>query len=158
LSAGWPFAHGWRIPAARLSGAVILPPRGFSGAIEFAAELRLADNTLVERRLVRRVIDPGHGGEETMMLRAEGLLAARDISAARLVLRRAAETGNAQAALLLGETYDCLMSRLNCGGDADPAAARTWYEVAAEFGSTDARQRLDRLARDQPGGDVPSRR
>jgi hypothetical protein len=26
----------WRIPAAQLSGAEILPPRGFSGAIDFA--------------------------------------------------------------------------------------------------------------------------
>jgi TPR repeat protein len=218
LSAGWPFANGWRIPAARLAGAVILPPRGFSGAIDFAAELRLADNTVVEHRLVRRVrIDPGLAEEKTVSLLrvaegllaagdiaaarlvlrraaeagnaraalllgetsdqvridpgladdktvsllrvAESLLAARNISAARLALRRAAEAGNARAALLLGETYDgCLIRRLNCSADADPATARTWYEVAAEFGSTDARQRLDRLARDQPGGDLPSRR
>lgn len=216
LSAGWPFAYGWRIPAAWLSAAVILPPRGFSGAIDFAAELRLADNTLVDRRLVRRVsidpadgntisllrvaegllaagdmaaarlvlrraadagnaraalllsetydqarIDPGLAGEKTTVLLrlAEGLLAARNISAARLALRRAAQAGNARAALLLGETYDgCLIRRLNCSADADPAMARSWYEVAAQFGSADARQRLDRLGRDQAGGDLLSRR
>jgi hypothetical protein len=162
LSAGWPFGRGWRIPAAQLSGALILAPRDFSGAVDFAAELRLADDTLVERRLVRRVtIDPGLGTEESMVLLrvAEGLLAARDISTARLVLRRAAEAGNARAALLLGETYDgCLLRRLGCSADADRDAARTWYEVAKEFGSTDARRRLDRLARDEPGGDLPSRR
>jgi hypothetical protein len=108
LSAGWPFANRWRMPAARLSGAVILPPRGFSGTIDFAAELRLADNTLVERRLVHRVIDPGLADEKTISLLrvAEGLLAAGDIAAARLVLRRAAEAGNARAAALLGETND----------------------------------------------------
>ena len=161
LSAGRPFGHDWRIPAAQLSGAEILLPRDFSGAIDLAAELRLAD-ALVERRLVRRGrTDPGHAGEETMLhLRmAEGLLAAGDISAARIVLRRAAGAGNARAALLLGGTYDgCLLRRLNCSADADRATARTWYEVAAEFGSKDARQRLDRLPRDQPGDDMPSRR
>jgi hypothetical protein len=173
LSPGWPVANGWRIPAARLSGAVIIPPRGFSGAIDFAAELRLSDNTLVERELVRRVrIDQGLADKKTISLwvadgllaasllrKADGLLATGDIAAARLVLRRAAQAGSSRAALLLGETYDgCLIRRLNCSADADPATARTWYEVAAEFGSTDARQRLDRLARNQPGGDLPSRR
>jgi hypothetical protein len=56
LSEGRPFGEkGWRISVAKLSGAVILPPRGFSGAIDLVAELRLADDTLVERRPVRRV-------------------------------------------------------------------------------------------------------
>jgi hypothetical protein len=52
----------------------------------------------------------------------------------------------------------CLIRRLNCSADADPAMARSWYEVAAQFGSADARQRLDRLGRDQAGGDLLSRR
>jgi hypothetical protein len=106
LSAGWPFADRWRIPATRLSSAVILPPRGFTGAIDFAAELRLADDTLVERRFVHREkLDPVHGGEEnTVLLRvADRLLAAGDIAAARVALRRATQAGNARAALLLGE-------------------------------------------------------
>jgi TPR repeat protein len=162
LSAGWPSGRGWRIPAARLSGAVLLPPRGFSGAIDLAAELRLADDTLVDRRLVRRArIDPGLGTDQAMLLLkvAEGLLDAGDISAARLVLRRAVEAGNARAALLLGETYDgCLLRRSYCSADADRAAARNWYEVANAFGSTDARERLDRLARDELRGDLPGRR
>jgi TPR repeat protein len=90
---------------------------------------------------------------------AERSLAAGDVATARVALRRAAAAGNARAALLLGETYDgCLISRLNCSKDADPAMARTWYEVATEFGSTDARQQIDRLARDQSGRDMPSRR
>jgi hypothetical protein len=198
LSAGWPIANGWRIPAARLSGAVIIPPRGFSGAIDFTAELRLADNTLVERQLVRRVridprladgvsraalllgetpepvmIDPGLADKKTMSLlrgadglltasllrTADGLLAAGDIAAARLVLQRAAEAGSARAALLLGETYDgCLIRRSNCSADVNSPTARTWYEVAAEFGSTDARLLLHRLSRNESGGDLPNRR
>ena len=199
VSAGRPFGEsGWRILAAKLSGTVLLPPRGFSGAIEVTAELRLADDTLVERRSVRRArIDPALAtmppqpieserstaitspspsaplGENvasqpltwntpepdseqiTLLLRvAEGLLAAGDLSAARTVLRRAAKAGNARAALLLGETYDGgLLRRFVCSPDADRSAARTWYEVAREFGSVDARRRLDRLAPDEAEGD-----
>jgi hypothetical protein len=93
LSVGWPFTDGWRIPAARLSGAVLLP-QSFSGA---AAELRLADNSLVERQLVCRVrIEQGRAQEKTLSLRrvAERSLAA-DIATARLMLQGAAAAGNA---------------------------------------------------------------
>jgi hypothetical protein len=160
LSAGRRLGNRWRIPAARLSGASILPPRGFSGAVDLEVELRLADDTLVERRSVRRAMtDLELAAQETMLLlsKAEGLLVQRDISAARLALRRAANAGNARAALLLGGTYEgCLLYPLRCSGDADRATARTWYEMAAEFGSAEARERLDRLASEEPG--LPSRR
>jgi TPR repeat protein len=98
--------------------------------------------------------------EEVMSLLriAEGLLAAQDLAAARLVLRRAAEAGNARAALLLGESYDAHFRRqFDYNPDVDRTTARTWYEVARKLGSTDARQRLNRLAHDEPGGDLPSR-
>jgi hypothetical protein len=54
------------------------------------------------------VIDPGLADAKTISLLrvAEGLLAAGDIAAARLTLRRAAEAGNVRAAALLGETND----------------------------------------------------
>jgi hypothetical protein len=205
LSAGRPFGeNGWRVPAAKLSGAMILPPRGFAGAIELAVELRLADDTLVERRSVRRArisqplaaeprqpIEPVRSvaiivspptsaspkesrasGEVAsnkreldseqiaLLLRvAEGLFAAGDLSAARTLLRRAANAGNARAALLLGETYDPgLLGRFGVGSQhTNLTAARTWYEVAREFGSSDARRRLDRLAHDEPWADLPRR-
>jgi hypothetical protein len=204
LSAGRPFGeNGWRIPATRLSGVVIRPPQGFAGAIDLAVELRLVDDTLVERRSVRRVqvgqarateppqpIEPAHSmavespstsassgenivGEQVtsnirepdseqivLLLRvAEGLFAAGDLSAARISLRRAAKTGNARAALLLGATYDPgFLGWFGVGSShTDLTAARTWYEVAREFGSSDARRRLNRLAHDEPWGDLPSR-
>jgi hypothetical protein len=89
LSAGRPLGNRWRIPAAQLSGAVILPPRHFSGAVDLEAELRLTDDTLVERRSVHRAMtDPELAAQETMLFlsKAESLLVQRDISAARLVL------------------------------------------------------------------------
>jgi TPR repeat protein len=166
LPSGWALSTGrslgnlWRIPAAQLSGTSILPPRGFSGTVDLEVELRLADDTLVERRSVRRAVtelrramtDPA-AQETTLLLgKAEALLVQRDVSAARLVLRHAAETGNARAALLLGGTYEgCVLwpSQL-CNTDEDRAAAQVWYEKAAKFGSAEARQRLDRLASEEP--------
>jgi hypothetical protein len=154
LSAGRPIGNRWRIPAPGLSSAEILPPRRFSGAVDLEVELRLADDTLVERRSVRRVMtDQELATEETMLFvsRAESMLVQGDISAARLGLRRAAEVGNARAALLLGETYEgCLRHPvLRCSADADRATARAWYEMAAKYGSAEARQRLDRLGSEQ---------
>jgi len=50
ISSGRPLGAGtWRIPAADISNAMIHPPRGFSGAINLAVELRLADDTIVGR-------------------------------------------------------------------------------------------------------------
>jgi hypothetical protein len=124
------------------------------------------DGTLVERRSVRPAMnDPELASENSLKARlllskAEGLLAVGDISAARLVLQRVALTGNAQAALLLGGTYEgCLLPYSLCNNtDADRAAARYWYEMAAKFGSAEARQRLDRLADKKLAGDLPTHR
>jgi TPR repeat protein len=88
--------------------------------------------------------------DEIAMLvrRARQLLTIGDISAARLVLRRAANAGNAQAALLLGSTYDpSVLKEMGAIGVAfDAAQARQWYRRAAELGSTEAPQRIERLA------------
>ena len=187
LSAGRPLGNRWRIPATKLPGAAILPPRRFLGAVDLEVELRLADDTLVERRSVHRAwamaepkpapakpaspnLAPAklaaeqlvaeklaaekHAAENTPLLlrKAEGLLVQKDLSSARLVLRRAAEAGNARAALLLGGTYEgCLDFNSLCNiTDADRATARYWYEMAAKFGSAEAHQRLDRLGPEEP--------
>jgi len=80
--------------------------------------------------------------------RAEELFANRDVASARLMLLRAAEAADAQAALALAKTYDPIaLGDLGLrGAFADPAMARTWYEKAREFGSTDAQRRLHMLA------------
>lgn len=82
-----------------------------------------------------------------LLKRAKGLLAVGDIAAARLLLERAAEAQEAEAALMLGSTYDPAVI-----GDQDmrviapdPVKARQWYQRAATLGSTDARQRLSQL-------------
>jgi len=54
ISAGLPFGAGnWLLSASELSNAAIRPPRGFVGAIDLAAELRLADDTVADRLSLR---------------------------------------------------------------------------------------------------------
>ena len=90
-------------------------------------------------------------GEEIVMLvrRGQDMLKLGDISAARLVLRRAAEAGSPQAALMLGSTFDPLTLRgfgvVGFASDLDQAVS--WYEKAQALGSGEAQQRIDRLKR-----------
>ncbi len=83
-----------------------------------------------------------------LLQRAQGMLKVGDISAARLVLRRAAEAGNAEAAFLLATTYDPIALReLGVIGFApDLEQARSWYQKAAALGSGEAERRIERLA------------
>jgi hypothetical protein len=80
--------------------------------------------------------------------RGEALVSAGDIAAGRLLLQRAAQAHDAQAALVLAGTYDpSVLAKLAAPGvAADPVAARRWYETAKALGSDLASQRLDILA------------
>lgn len=79
-----------------------------------------------------------------LVKRGQDFIANGDLGAARVLLRRAAESGSAEAALALGTTYDpVVLRRLGAiGAAADPAKARQWYQRAAELGSTAASQQL----------------
>jgi len=83
--------------------------------------------------------------------RAEALIASGDLAAARLVLHRAADAGDANAAMRLAGTYDpVLLSKLGVHGFVpDIAMARRWYEKAKTFGAVEATQRLEVLANKQ---------
>jgi len=80
--------------------------------------------------------------------RADELIASGDLAAARLVLRRAANAGDARAAMTLAGTYDpAILAKLGVHGFVpDVAMARAWYEKAKQFGSAEAPQRLELLA------------
>ena len=80
--------------------------------------------------------------------RADDLIASGDLAAARLVLRRAANAGDARAAMTLAGTYDpAILEKLGVHGFVpDVAMARAWYEKAKKFGSAEAPQRLELLA------------
>jgi hypothetical protein len=86
--------------------------------------------------------------ELTVLLkRGKDLIATGDLAAARLMLRRAADANNAEAALALGATYDPLVLRQLkvYGFTPDAAMARSWYEKAAKLGSSAAPRRLEIL-------------
>ena len=80
--------------------------------------------------------------------RGDDLIASGDLAAARLVLRRAANAGDAHAAMTLAGTYDpVILEKLGVHGFVpDVAMARVWYEKAKKFGSAEAPQRLELLA------------
>lgn len=81
--------------------------------------------------------------------RSSDFLKNGDFAAARLLLRRAAESGSANAALMLGKTFDPLyLNELGAVGiQPDIEQCRLWYEKAAELGSAAAAQRLANLAK-----------
>ena len=83
-----------------------------------------------------------------LIKRGQALLAEGDIASARLLLRRAAEAGDANAALMLASSYDrAELTRLKVIGVApDHAQAKLWYTKAVEHGSVEAVRRLQQLA------------
>jgi hypothetical protein len=82
-----------------------------------------------------------------LLKRGKDLIANGDLAAARLVLRRAADANDAEAALALGATYDpyVLQALKVYGLKADPVMARVWYEKARGLGSAAAPRRLEML-------------
>jgi hypothetical protein len=95
----------------------------------------------------QRTVDP----EEIKLLLKQGeqFIAAGDLITARTVFQRAADLGDATAAMALGATYDpVVLARLGVVGmsAADVTKARTWYQMAEKLGSTEATRRLQILA------------
>jgi hypothetical protein len=83
-----------------------------------------------------------------LISRGSDFLKTGDFSAARLLLQRGAESGNADAALMLAKTFDPLfLHQIGAVGIApDVAKCRKWYQKAVELGSEVAAQRLANLA------------
>jgi TPR repeat protein len=80
--------------------------------------------------------------------RGKDFLKNGDFASARLLLRRAADGGSADAAMALATTFDpVVLARLGAvGTTADIAKAREWYQRAVDLGSTAASQQLAKLA------------
>lgn len=170
LSAGYPYgAGGWRIPARDVGDVLVYPPRGFSGVMELGIELRDANDAVADRRALRlewiapkaavasvapspapapaaRTLDRDE--LDMLVRRGEDFLSSGDITSARLMFKRAAEARDARAAFALATTYDPLVLRRAAviGVNPDVGMARSWYEKAKEYGSTEASRRLELLA------------
>lgn len=82
-----------------------------------------------------------------IMSRAKKLMEIGDIPSARLLLERAAAAQTADAAFMLGQTYDPLVLGAQDirSITPDPTLARDWYQKAAQLGSADAQQRLAQM-------------
>jgi len=159
-------SNAWRLTAGDLHNAAIRPPQKFVGAMDLAIALRLADDSVSDRKTLRlewtapittasQTMEPNlvirnvdRDEIDILVKRGEDLIASGDISAARLVLQRAAESNDVAAALMLAGTYDPVaLEKLGVQGlSADVAKARSWYERAKGLGSPEARRRLELLA------------
>jgi len=179
----------WRVPAREISQALIIPPIGFTGAMDLTAELRGPDGATLASSAVqpnwtstpqsaaiataanpafRTVPAPPMtslrpaGTEPSQppkpeikprevadfIRRAKDRLDQGDLHAARLLLLRAAEAQDPNAALYLAKTFDPMLSKQFSAfsPDPDPAQARSWYQKAQEWGSPEAQHQLDTLA------------
>jgi hypothetical protein len=118
------------VPAAPTVSAPIDPAPGPAPALR-----------ALERALDRDEIS-------NLLRRGQELATQGDLAGARLLLRRAAEAGDAQAMQALGATYDStVLARLRVIGVApDDEKARAWYQRAAAAGAPDAGRRLEQLA------------
>jgi hypothetical protein len=172
LSVGGPYGNGWRIPVRELDGALAYAPKDFVGVMNAAIDLRLPNDLLVDSQALRLewvvakqpeararperpeqakaavVVRPLDSAEVNLFVRrGQDYLAMGDIVSARLVLRRAANAGSAQAALALGASFDPnVLTELGVLGFApDPAQARAWYQRAVELGSAEAGRHIARL-------------
>jgi TPR repeat protein len=82
-----------------------------------------------------------------LISRGNDFLKTGDFSAARTLLKRGAESGSADAALMLGKTFDPLfLHQIGAIGiKPDVAQCRQWYQKAVELGSEAAAQQLANL-------------
>jgi hypothetical protein len=83
-----------------------------------------------------------------LLVRGDALFGSGDIVSARLCYERAAEGGDAQAALRLGETYDpAFLARAHLNGArGDATAAARWYRNALALGAVEAETLLKAVA------------
>ncbi len=85
--------------------------------------------------------------ERIMFERANTLLQASDVAAARLVFEHLAMRGSSKAAFAMAQTFDpAFLNTLFVKGlKGDVEQARSWYRKAAEMGNEEARGRLSAL-------------
>ncbi len=161
LSRGKGLQNGtWSVAVGELSDLTLTPAAtDATGKFELVIELRSYDATLLATARTSLTIVPGPSpaapamadqtrSSETdslaLLLEGKRQLASGQVAAARLLLRRAADAGQGEAARLLGDTYDPakLFALGVRGTNGDMEKAVYWYERADELGDPQAKARL----------------
>ncbi len=111
------------------------------------ATVRVGDGSVAE--LAEASADSGTGKPAPSLLIAFGndYLARKDVAAARLFYRRAADGGSAGGAAALAASYDPVYLNQHAlhGVRPDPKEALRWYYVATEMGDLSAASRVTAL-------------
>jgi hypothetical protein len=141
----------WTIAPENVIGPVNLVANRWPNPADWAVASQVIENSALTIGAHQLSVEPTPPDrEETAALIKQGrhFLANRDPAGARVVLERAAAHRDAEAALMLAATYDPVVLRelKVYGVVANIAKARTWYEKAKEYGSTEAARRLEMLA------------
>ena len=160
---------GWLVSARDLDKTFIGTPQDFVGVMDATVTLRSPLGERLDRQLIRFEwleqkqehsmptfaptapmpgLPPLDSEQVARMVKlGRDLLKHGDIASARLLLKRAAIEGNAQAAFELGLTFDqpllAQSGALSFGPDV--GQAREWYERAIKLGSAEASRHLERL-------------
>jgi hypothetical protein len=128
-------------PQIEAAQARIIPPPATTGL----AEAQAKSPPPAERAAMNTA-----GAQDVALLIDQGrqFFEAGDLIAARILFMRAANAGNAAAAIAMGSTYDpvVLADRGVRGLAPDLDKARSWYERAKEMGSPEGPRRLEMLA------------
>src|SRR3984893_14760121 len=89
--------------------------------------------------VVARANDETSADVSMLLKRGDSLLGTGDLASGRLFYQRAAEGGNGEAALRLGNTYDpAFLERAQLRVQGDRALALFWYQRARELGAGEA--------------------
>jgi hypothetical protein len=144
-----PSAHAPRPSQAQGGAAIVSEPQAPPPRVASAEVGKPPVSTPEPPTKAASIAKPPLGADEleALLSRSSGFLKNGDFAAARILLRRAAESGSAEAALMLGKTFDPLyLNELGAMGiRPDIAQALEWYQKAVQLGSEVAAQRLTQL-------------
>jgi hypothetical protein len=146
----------WLVASGALRQLEITVPEWSASVIELRVELRHPNGAVAAQGKAWLSVPPppvpsgaklGQSAIREQLQRGDRLLGQGDVAAARAIYEQAAALGSAQAALLLGSTYDPgrLWSLGVFGMVGNKERARHWYERADELGHREAKDRLKSL-------------
>jgi TPR repeat protein len=151
-------SDAWFLSPGSAESLEIALPEWSTSVFEVAMTLRRTNGSIAAQAKAWITVPPppsrlpatpqtGDTTARDFVARADRLLEKGDIVGARAIYQRAAELGDASAALALGATYDPsrLWSLGALGLVGNRERARQWYERASELGHREAQARLTAL-------------